>query len=640
MESQALQVLQKYWGHSSFRPLQDDIIENILSGKDTLALLPTGGGKSICFQVPGLVLDGLCLVISPLVALMKDQVERLQKMGITAHALYAGMHTNEIRNIIGNCIQGKVKFLYVSPERLNSNQFKANIQDLPISLIAVDEAHCISQWGFDFRPEYRQIAALRPFFPKVPILALTATATKQVIQDMQEQLAFSNAKVITGSFYRKNLSYVVRKTESKEQQILKVLKSVQGSGLIYVRSRKKTVDISQWLSKEGYSISFYHAGLSFEERNKRQLAWIDNKIQIMVCTNAFGMGIDKPDCRFVIHLEMPDSLEAYYQEAGRAGRDGNKAYCLLLHGPADSHQMEKRLLQNFPEEKDIRSVYDALCSYLHIAVGVNPERSFLFDLEDFSKNRKIDAYLVKAALTVLQQMEMIHMSDSFYEPSKIMMLMDPGEIYRYQVENERFDNLLKILLRSYGGLFDKHSIISEKFIATKLKRNEIEIRQNLKKLAELKVLDYQEQNEAVRLNFNTERIGSSYLRFDKAFYKQRKEIYFIKLQKMIEYAESEFLCRSRILLRYFEEWDAEDCGVCDICLNKKRMINSSSKEMESKIIEILKKSELRIDELIEHLPQYKLDDISTYCRILLDKHILQLDSSEKLIWNGNTSYSV
>jgi ATP-dependent DNA helicase RecQ len=640
MESSALQVLKKYWGHSSFRPLQEDIIQNILDGNDTLALLPTGGGKSICFQVPALVLDGLCLVISPLVALMKDQVERLQKMGITAHALYAGMHQNEIRNILGNCIQGKVKFLYVSPERLNANQFKANIQDLPITLIAVDEAHCISQWGFDFRPEYRQIAQLRPFFPKVPILALTATATKQVIADMQNQLDFKHAKVITGSFYRRNLSYVVRKTESKDSQILKVIKSVQGSGLIYVRSRKKTVEISHWLVKEGISASFYHAGLSFDERNKRQQAWIDNKIRVMVCTNAFGMGIDKPDCRFVVHIEMPDSLEAYYQEAGRAGRDGNKAYCLLLHGPSDSQQMEKRLLQNFPEEKDIRAIYDALCSYLHIPMGVNPERSFLFDLDDFCKNRKLDAYLVRASLSVLQQMEMLHMSDSFYEPSKLMMLMDPGEIYRYQVENEKYDNLLKILLRSYGGLFEKHSIISEKFISTKLKRNEAEIRLSLKKLTQQQVLDYQEQNEAVRLNFKTERIGSSYLRFDKAFYKQRKEIYFIKLQKMIEYAESDYLCRSRILLKYFEEWDSEDCGICDICLNNKRKQGFQKEEMERNIKQILQLKPLRIDELIEKLPEYPQEEISNYCRILLDKLILQLDSSEKLYWNGNTSYSV
>ncbi len=640
MESSALQVLKQYWGHNSFRPLQEDIIQNILDGNDTLALLPTGGGKSICFQVPALVLDGLCLVISPLVALMKDQVERLQKMGITAHALYAGMHQNEIRNILGNCIQGKVKFLYVSPERLNANQFKANIQDLPITLIAVDEAHCISQWGFDFRPEYRQIAQLRPFFPKVPILALTATATKQVISDMQQQLDFKHAKVITGSFYRRNLSYVVRKTESKDSQILKVLKSVQGSGLIYVRSRKKTVEISHWLVKEGISASFYHAGLSFDERNKRQQAWIDNKIRVMVCTNAFGMGIDKPDCRFVVHIEMPDSLEAYYQEAGRAGRDGNKAYCLLLHGPSDSQQMEKRLLQNFPEEKDIRAIYDALCSYLHIPMGVNPERSFLFDLDDFCKNRKLDAYLVRASLSVLQQMEMLHMSDSFYEPSKLMMLMDPGEIYRYQVENEKYDNLLKILLRSYGGLFDKHSIISEKFLSTKLKRNEAEIRLSLKKLTQQQVLDYQEQNEAVRLNFKTERIGSSYLRFDKAFYKQRKEIYFIKLQKMIEYAESDYLCRSRILLKYFEEWDSEDCGICDICLNNKRKQGFQKEEMERNIKQILQLKPLRIDELIEKLPEYPQEEISNYCRILLDKLILQLDSSEKLYWNGNTSYSV
>ncbi len=640
MESSALQVLKKYWGHSSFRPLQEDIIQNILDGNDTLALLPTGGGKSICFQVPALVLDGLCLVISPLVALMKDQVERLQKMGITAHALYAGMHQNEIRNILGNCIQGKVKFLYVSPERLNANQFKANIQDLPITLIAVDEAHCISQWGFDFRPEYRQIAQLRPFFPKVPILALTATATKQVIADMQNQLDFKHAKVITGSFYRRNLSYVVRKTESKDSQILKVLKSVQGSGLIYVRSRKKTVEISHWLVKEGISASFYHAGLSFDERNKRQQAWIDNKIRVMVCTNAFGMGIDKPDCRFVVHIEMPDSLEAYYQEAGRAGRDGNKAYCLLLHGPSDSQQMEKRLLQNFPDEKDIRVIYDALCSYLHIPMGVNPERSFLFDLDDFCKNRQLDAYLVRASLSVLQQMEMLHMSDSFYEPSKLMMLMDPGEIYRYQVENEKYDNLLKILLRSYGGLFEKHSIISEKFISTKLKRNEAEIRLSLKKLTQQQVLDYQEQNEAVRLNFKTERIGSSYLRFDKAFYKQRKEIYFIKLQKMIEYAESDYLCRSRILLKYFEEWDSEDCGICDICLNNKRKQGFQKEEMERNIKQILQLKPLRIDELIEKLPEYPQEEISNYCRILLDKLILQLDSSEKLYWNGNTSYSV
>jgi ATP-dependent DNA helicase RecQ len=301
--------------------------------------------------------------------------------------------------------------------------------------------------------------------------------------------------------------------------------------------------------------------------------------------------------------------------------------------------METRLLQNFPDEKNIRTIYDALCSYLHIPMGVNPERSFLFDIDDFCKNRQLDAYLVRASLSVLQQMEMLHMSDSFYEPSKLMMLMDPGEIYRYQVENEKYDNLLKILLRSYGGLFDKYSIISEKYISTKLKRNEAEIRLSLKKLTEQQVLDYQEQNEAVRLNFKTERIGSSYLRFDKAFYKQRKEIYFIKLQKMIEYAESDYLCRSRILLKYFEEWDSEDCGICDICLNNKRKQGFQKDEMERNIKQILQLKPLRIEELIGKIPEYPQEEISNYCRILLDKHILQLDSSEKLYWNGNTSYS-
>ncbi|MCK6610098.1 MAG: RecQ family ATP-dependent DNA helicase [Bacteroidia bacterium] len=632
----AREILERYWGHKAFRPLQEEIIESVLAGNDTLALLPTGGGKSVCFQVPALCLGGLCLVISPLVALMKDQVERLRKMGIQAEALYSGQHPNEIKAILGNAMHEQVQFLYVSPERLKSKLFQANLPDLPIRLIAIDEAHCISQWGYDFRPEYREIAELRPLFPKVPFLALTASATARVRKDMMEILKFTNGKEFLGSFHRENLAYVVRNTENKEAQLLHIVSNLKGSGLVYTRSRKGTVEVAQLLQKNGISASFYHAGLGLEERNKRQQDWIDGKVRIMACTNAFGMGIDKPDCRFVIHLEMPDSPEAYYQEAGRAGRDGKKSYCVLLNSPDDAVKLKNRLEQNFPPESALRNLYDSISSYFHIPLGGQSDRVFPFDPDEFSRSRKLDPAFVRIGLSILAQQGLIYLSDSFYEQSKIQFLADPGELYRYQVENADMDVLIKMLLRTYGGLFDRPISIREEYLAKRLKLEPAAFKARLRSLHEQQVLIYQEQMDGIRLQFLGKRQSSSYIRFDEQFYAFRKEVYKGKLDAMLAFVEEKEACRTNKLLAYFDEYRTENCGTCDTCLEMKKQLKRDVPEMRKQIREVLIQNPCRPADLVSMLSQFNRIELENYLRILVDEKSVVLDATEKLKWISET----
>ncbi len=628
------QILKSYWGYEQFRPLQEDIIQSVISGKDTLALLPTSGGKSICFQVPGLALDGLCLVISPLIALMKDQVENLTKIGIKAHAIYSGLHSQEIETILSNCVNGGVKFLYVSPERLSSTLIKDFLVRTKIGLLAIDEAHCISQWGFDFRPEYRKILAIRELIPNVPIMALTATATVAVVNDIQDQLGFKQKNSFRKSFERLNLHYVVRYHENKYEKLLNSVTMLKGSGLIYARNRRLTEEIAQFLVENSINASFYHAGLNQELRQKRQEDWINNKTRIMVCTNAFGMGIDKPDCRLVIHYEMPDCLEAYYQEAGRAGRNNKNAYCLLLYHPSDAENMRAKLIQNYPDENVLKRVYNSLCSYLQLPIGNFQEEGFDFDLGIFSKHIQMNPVIVLNALKLLSQLDIIHMSEALNQPSKMKVLLKGSELYTFQVEHEQYDDLIKILLRSYGGLFDYYVPISEKVISMKLNCSISQLQEKLNKLHLLGVIDYVLQKTKPQIFFKSERVDAKYLKLNPAFIKQRKEAEQEKLEAMIHYSENSLKCRSRVILSYFDEKNALDCGTCDICKEKLRVFWTDSKI--TLLIENLAKLNwldgLCIKELVHQLKDYREDDLVGVLRILIDRGILQLNSQQQLNW--------
>jgi ATP-dependent DNA helicase RecQ len=622
MKQAGLAVLKKYWGHTAFRDLQWDIISSVLNGKDTLALLPTGGGKSICYQIPALLLEGVCVVVSPLVALMKDQVEKLNQMGISAAAIYSGMPPKEIKIVLGNCIQGQVHFLYVSPERIQSEQFQLSIREMQLSLIAVDEAHCISQWGFDFRPEYQKINSLRSLFPEVPIIALTATATNKVIDDIEKQLELKHTIRFTASFARPNLSYLVRQTSNKENQIFQIAKGVKGSGLVYVRSRKRAEILADTLIQSGFSASCYHAGLAHDMRNERQTKWIKGQTQIMVCTSAFGMGIDKPDCRFVIHEEWPDSLEAYYQEAGRAGRDGKASYCVLLFDSSDELQLEERINLQFPSEAFVKKVYDTICSQFQVQIGQSTTESLVFDLEAICQKLKTRESIIKPALQVLQQLGLIHLSDAFFEPSRCFFTADHQEIEL--LSNTAFKDLLGLLLRTYGGLYDYPTIISEQFISRKLNQPEAVIRKNLQALHALKLIHYKPQNQASRLTFTASRIQSTYIQFNKANYRERKTLYADKLKYMLQYAATQSTCRSQLILAYFEEKNAIPCGTCDLC----RQANStlSNKESIWKEMILLKSTQgmHTIADLLAFVEPHEQNQFKDFLRILLDQQQIKL----------------
>jgi ATP-dependent DNA helicase RecQ len=539
------EILKQYWGYDTFRPLQQDIIQSVLDGRDTLALLPTGGGKSICFQVPAMAKEGLCIVVSPLIALMKDQVENLNKRGIKAKAIYSGMSYREINYTLDNCIHGDFKFLYLSPERLKSDLVRERISQMNVCLLAVDEAHCISQWGYDFRPEYLQIAEIRELLKDIPVLALTATATPEVVADIQTQMKFPKPNVFIKSFTRKNISYVVNETEDKDKRMLHILQKVNGSGLVYVRNRRKTQEIAYLLSKSRVGADYYHAGLPHEVRSQKQESWIKGKTRIMVCTNAFGMGIDKPDVRIVVHYEMPESLESYYQEAGRAGRDEQKSFAVLLYNKADATEATKRLKSSFPDEKDIKRVYQALSNYYQVPVGANVDRSFDFDIIDFCRKFTIETGVAYPAIKILEQCDLIALTENFYEPSKLKFMLGQHLLYKFQVEHPHQDDFIKLLLRSYGGMFDQYVTISEKTIAQREKQDEKIIRKQLIQLHQLGVVDYQPQKDKPQVTFLQDRADANAIDFRKALLKKRKETATNKLNAMLGYANNTVECRSK-----------------------------------------------------------------------------------------------
>ncbi len=591
-------LLKKHWGFDQFRGLQEDIILSILNKNDTLGLMPTGSGKSICFQIPSLVLGGTTLVISPLIALMNDQVQNLKKKGFSAISISAAMHYNEIDVAMNNAALGHVQFMYISPERLQNENFRQKLSYLPINLIAVDEAHCISQWGYDFRPSYLKIAELRSYFQDVNIIALTASATKVVADDIQNQLAFKNQKVFRQSFVRNDLRYVVQYEENKIIRLQKLISNIGGSGIIYVRNRKKTEDLALFLNKNKISSLAYHAGLKFEDRQNIQDQWIENKIQVIVATNAFGMGIDKPDVKFVVHLDLPESLEAYFQEAGRAGRDGKFAYSTIFYTKAD----QQRLLDNFkfafPDLDYIKQTYQAICNYFQIAVGSGQGFSVEFDIDKLCNSYNLSPLLVYNSIKFLEKENYISYLDGGYEPSKIMFLSSKEELYLFQIRFPKYELLIKTLLRSYGGLFENYGNIKEKDLAFRTKTNVQLVKDNLEYLDKQQILSFIPQSSLPKLFFNQDRINGKYLEFNPNNYYHLKQRYSERIQSVIDYTENDKLCRQVQLLMYFNEIDYSNCGHCDVCINNRQ---KDLEKIKQQIIQVLTHNLYSLEQLNFHM---------------------------------------
>lgn len=627
-------ILKDHWGHSAFRPLQEDIIESVLSGHDTLALLPTGGGKSICFQVPALALPGLCLVISPLIALMKDQVENLNKKNIKASAIYSGMHRNEIDRILGNCLFGDVKFLYVSPERLKTDLFLTNLPRMNVSLIAIDEAHCISQWGYDFRPPYLEIAEIRPMFPNVPVIALTATATPKVVDDIQQKLKFSNQNVFQKSFSRSNLIYLVIKTENKLQRLLRIVNRINGSGVVYVRNRRKTQEIAKFLNQNNISADYYHAGLEIVERDKKQQDWLKGKKQVIVATNAFGMGIDKPDVRFVVHMDIPDSIEAYFQEAGRGGRDEKKAWAIMLYDDLDINELDKNFQNSFPEIKFIRNVYNALCNYFQIPIGIGSERNFEFNIVDFVKEYSFPSILAYNALKFLEKEGYILLTEAMFKPSKIMFTCSTEDLYRFQVENRKHEKFIKTLLRSYGGLFSNFIKIDENDLSKRLSIDVKQVFAILNFLQQSDILIYDKQTDKPFLYFLEDRVDEQQILISPEHYQFLKETAFIRIEAMKHYIRLQTKCRSKLLLEYFGEKNSLRCGDCDVCIQRNKM---SINDFEfDKVVDILKpvlrKERLTIEEVIKSVDLFTEEKTIKIINWLIDNNKVKLHDDKTLTW--------
>ncbi len=591
-------LLKKHWGFDQFRGLQEDIILSILNKNDTLGLMPTGSGKSICFQIPSLVLGGTTLVISPLIALMNDQVQNLKKKGFSAISISAAMHYNEIDVAMNNAALGHVQFMYISPERLQNENFRQKLSYLPINLIAVDEAHCISQWGYDFRPSYLKIAELRSYFQDVNIIALTASATKVVADDIQNQLAFKNQKVFRQSFVRNDLRYVVQYEENKIIRLQKLISNIGGSGIIYVRNRKKTEDLALFLKKNKISSLAYHAGLKFEDRQNIQDQWLENKIQVIVATNAFGMGIDKPDVKFVVHLDLPESLEAYFQEAGRAGRDGKFAYSTIFYTKAD----QQRLLDNFkfafPDLDYIKQTYQAICNYFQIAVGSGQGFSVEFDIDKLCNSYNLSPLLVYNSIKFLEKENYISYLDGGYEPSKIMFLSSKEELYLFQIRFPKYELLIKTLLRSYGGLFENYGNIKEKDLAFRTKTNVQLVKENLEYLDKQQILSFIPQSSLPKLFFNQDRINGKYLEFNPNNYYHLKQRYSERIQSVIDYTENDKLCRQVQLLMYFNEIDYSNCGHCDVCINNRQ---KDLEKIKQQIIQVLTHNLYSLEQLNFHM---------------------------------------
>ena len=594
-------TLQKYWGYSEFRLSQEEIIRSVMEGRDTLALMPTGGGKSLTYQVPTLAREGLCIVITPLIALMKDQVDRLRRMGVNAVAIHSGLSYTQIDIALDNCVYGDVKFLYVAPERLATEAFRLRVQRMNVSLLAVDEAHCISQWGYDFRPSYLRIAEIRKMLPDTPVLSLTASATKMVADDIMARLGFTEQNIIRSSFARPNLSYAVRHTDDKTEQLLRVIHNVQGAGIVYMRSREGCEQLATELQRQGISASYYHAGLPHAERSLRQEEWTEGKVRIMVATNAFGMGIDKADVRFVVHYTMCDSLESYYQEAGRAGRDSKRSYALLLVSSDDDSKIVKRFDAEFPPLEEIKSIYEKICDFIQVAVGDGYQASFLFNIHDFCRREHLYIGKVRAALKLLEQNGYMTLTEEMENPARILFCVSRDELYRIRVGRNELDHIIRTILRLYDGIFTEFRAINEQVIASTSGYTIEKVKELLKRMWQMRIIRYIPSNNSPILFMNEERLPTKDLYISPNTYLHRKNLMAERFENMRLYASSESECRSVILQRYFGDNKAEACGTCDVCLAARRRQRGDAEQIATSVIELLKNESMDVRELCRHI---------------------------------------
>lgn len=619
------QVLEKHWGYKAFRPLQEDIIHSVFEGKDTLGLMPTGGGKSLTFQVPALCMEGICIVVTPLIALMKDQVDNLRRNGIKATSIYSGMTRQEIIVQLENCIFGGYKFLYVSPERLSTEIFLAKLHAMNVCLLVVDESHCISQWGYDFRPSYFAIADIREYLPNVPVLALTATATTEVVNDIQERLHFKQKNVFQKSFSRQNLSYVVRQTEDKINTLIYILGKIQGTAIVYVRNRKRTKEIAVSLQQAGIMADYFHAGLNRDEKTRKQNSWKTNECRVIVSTNAFGMGIDKPDVRLVVHIDMPGSLEEYYQEAGRAGRDEQKAYAVALCAPTDVKTLKKRLTDEFPERDFIYRVYEAIGNYYQIAVGFGMETVHDFSINEFCSVFKFPILQAHHALKILELSGYIEYTEEVDNASRIYFTCNRDELYKFR-QDKKTDDIIQILLRSYTGLFADYVYIDESVLATRANASAQEVYNILISLSKHHIVHYIPKKKTPLIIYTRTREEIKYLTIPRSAYEERKERFNSRIERVLEYITEEHLCRSKMLLSYFGEENTSDCGTCDVCLSRNQtgLNNYEFNTIREMLLKSLTTNPKELKEVIDSLP-FASNKCITAIRFLADnEHKIKL----------------
>ncbi|MCU0435765.1 MAG: RecQ family ATP-dependent DNA helicase [Bacteroidia bacterium] len=625
-------ILRQYWGHENFRPLQEDIIRSVMEGKDTLALLPTGGGKSVCFQVPALAMEGICVVVSPLIALMQDQVENLKRRGIKAIAITSAMRKREIDVAFDNCVYGKIKFLYVSPERLQTEIARVRISRMNVNLLAVDEAHCISQWGYDFRPPYLQIADLRELLPDVPVMALTATATNEVVADIAKQLEFKPGhRIIKGSFARSNLSYVLRETDDKPTRLLRMLQQVPGCSVVYVRSRRRTQEIAAFLQQQGIPATFYHAGLTPQQRTERQQLWLSDKVRVMVATNAFGMGIDKPDVRTVAHLDLPDSPEAYFQEAGRGGRDGQPAFATLFWHKRDLDELQEHLEAAFPPLDEIKRTYQALANLYEVPVGAGEGLTVIFDQQKLCDTYKLDKVTVFNSLKFLEREGYIAVSEAIFQPPRVMITTSRENLYRFEVANASYEPFIKLLLRSYSGLFDQYTRISEFDLAKRLGRPVRDVVQWLNELQKHDLLNYIPQNDQPLLTFISQRVDAKHLYISPQHLRERRLAAEKRVKAMQEFALGNTHCRQSTLLHYFGETKTEDCGKCDVCRATKASENTEN--IAGKITRLLQQPQAP-EQVIQAFPENQQKQVIETIREMADSGLISFQGDLLVINAG------
>jgi ATP-dependent DNA helicase RecQ len=629
IEHRLLEVLNKFWGYNEFRPGQKAIIDAVVNRYDTLALMPTGGGKSLTYQVPTMASDGLCIVITPLIALMKDQVDRLRQMGISATAIHSGMSYSQIDIALDNCVYGDMKFLYIAPERLATESFRLRVQRMNVSLLAVDEAHCISQWGYDFRPSYLRIKEVRKLLPDVPVLALTASATPMVAEDIMRQLNFDKPNILRSSFARPNLSFAVRHTDDKNEQLMRVVNNVDGAGIVYMRSREGCEQLAEVLRQQGISASYYHAGLPHAERTMRQEEWTSGKTRIMVATNAFGMGIDKADVRFVVHYSMCDSLENYYQEAGRAGRDGKRSYAVLLASSDDNSKIVKHFDAEFPPLDDIKNIYEKICNYLQVPIGDGLYSSFVFNIHDFCVCERIFGGKVRSALKLLQQNGYMTLTEELENPAKILFCISRDDLYKVRIDRQDLDHIIRTILRMYNGVFTEFKAIREQDIAASSGYTIERVKELLKRMWQMRIIRYIPSNTSPMIFFDEERLPTKDIYISPDTYLHRKRLISERFENMVVYASNQTECRSVVVQRYFGDNEAQPCGICDVCLAKRKRAKNDANTLCDTILHLLSKEPLDAREISRQI-KADLQTVAASIDILKAENKISATSDGKL----------